>query len=253
MNQTIHNHFIPKTLKQIVKKQTVFKAVFPYLLVAILLLITRMPELKIGQMLKNSSLSITFLNINHIATPFYSPGFLFFLTAITASIVYKMQIKQLVISTKESLHKLKSPLLTLIFTIATVQIIINTAINNLGIQGMPAIIGSVFAKFGVFHTLFAPLLGAMGALISGSNTVSNLLFGPLQLETAIALNLAPAIILALQSVGGAVGNMLAVNNIIAASATVGLNGEEGHIMRINILPTLIYALLAGIIAMLIFN
>ena len=61
---------------------------------------------------------------------------------------------------------------------------------------------------------------------------------------------------AAQSVGAAAGNMIAIHNVVAASATVGLLGKEGVIMRITILPTLYYFILSGLIVLIfihIFN
>jgi lactate permease len=46
------------------------------------------------------------------------------------------------------------------------------------------------------------------------------------------------LIVALQAVGAAAGNMIAIHNVVAASATVGLLGVEGSLLRKAILPTL---------------
>ena len=55
---------------------------------------------------------------------------------------------------------------------------------------------------------------------------------------------------AIQSVGAAAGNMIAIHNVVAASATVGLLGREGLTLRITILPTLYYVALAGVLGMI---
>ena len=52
---------------------------------------------------------------------------------------------------------------------------------------------------------------------------------------------------AAQSVGAAAGNMIAIHNVVAASATVGLLGREGMTLRITILPTIYYLLFSGLI------
>ena len=57
-------------------------------------------------------------------------------------------------------------------------------------------------------------------------------------------------IVALQAVGAAAGNMIAIHNVVAASATVGLLGREGITLRITVLPTIYYVLLAGTIGMI---
>ena len=110
----------------------------------------------------------------------------------------------------------------------------------------------MFVGLGKLYILAAPFLGVLGAFIAGSNTVSNLLLGPFQLQAASTIGISAALILSLQVVGGAIGNMLAIHNIVAASATVGLHGKEGDILRMNIIPALTYALLVGILGFVLF-
>jgi len=57
-------------------------------------------------------------------------------------------------------------------------------------------------------------------------------------------------IVALQAVGAAAGNMIAIHNVVAASATVGLLGREGATLRKTILPTIYYLLVIGILGLL---
>jgi len=102
----------------------------------------------------------------------------------------------------------------------------------------------------VWH-LVAPLVGALGSFISGSNTVSNIMFGAFQLSTAREVGLSPVSILALQAVGGAAGNMLSIHNVVAVLTTVGLLGREGSVIRMNLPVALLYALAAGALAWLI--
>ena len=73
-----------------------------------------------------------------------------------------------------------------------------------------------------------------------------------QFETAGILGLSGAMMVSAQSVGAAAGNMVAIHNVVAASATVGLLGKEGIILRITILPTLFYLLLSGAITIVSF-
>ena len=61
--------------------------------------------------------------------------------------------------------------------------------------------------------------------MAGSNTVSNLMLSQFQFETANLLQISGALMVAAQSVGAAAGNMVAIHNVVAASATVGLLGK----------------------------
>ena len=98
---------------------------------------------------------------------------------------------------------------------------------------------------GATWPMFASFVGALGAFITGSNTVSDLLFAEFQYATATQLAIPRQIIVSLQAVGGAMGNMVCIHNIVAASATVGLAGLEGMLIRRNALPMLLYGLVAG--------
>jgi len=106
---------------------------------------------------------------------------------------------------------------------------------------------------------FAPLLGALGAFFSGSNTVSNLMFAPIQAAIADTLGLDRATILALQSAGGAMGNMVCIHNIVAVAAVLGLSerralagqdGQEGvaAVLKLTIGPLVAYAIIAAAMA-----
>jgi len=92
---------------------------------------------------------------------------------------------------------------------------------------------------------FAPWIGALGSFVAGSNTVSNLMFSLFQFSTALRVEAIPAVVVAAQVVGGAAGNMITVHNVVAASATVGLVGREGDLIRKTFIPMTYYCLFAG--------
>ena len=117
---------------------------------------------------------------------------------------------------------------------------------------MPIVMAnSVAGIFGRIWPFIAVFVGGIGAFITGSATVSNLLFGGFQYETALLLNLSPVLVLAIHSIGGAIGNMISINNVVTASAIVGLHGEDYKIIRKTIIPFFVYGTIAGIIALII--
>ena len=103
---------------------------------------------------------------------------------------------------------------------------------------------------GVVYPMFASTVGALGAFIAGSNTLSNLMLSDFQFNTAQLLGVSTAMLVSAQAVGAAAGNMIAIHNIVAASATVGLMGREGTILRMTIIPTLYYLAFAGVITLI---
>ncbi len=93
--------------------------------------------------------------------------------------------------------------------------------------------------------LFAPALGALGSVVTGSATASNVLFTTLQAQTAASLGLPVALIVAAQGVGAAIGNVVCPHNVVAGAATVGLAGREGEVLRRTAWPCAVYLLAGG--------
>jgi lactate permease len=108
----------------------------------------------------------------------------------------------------------------------------------------------VATTMGDIYPIFAPMVGAIGAFIAGSNTVSNMMLSQYQFSVADTLGLSTALMVGLQAVGAAAGNMIAIHNVVAASATVGLLGQEGETLRKTVIPTLYYVLFAGILGLI---
>ena len=98
---------------------------------------------------------------------------------------------------------------------------------------------------------FSPLLGALGAFFAGSATVSNLTFAGIQDSIARTLGFDRTSILALQSVGAAMGNMIAISNIVAVTSILGLENQEGFVLKRTVIPLVVYALIAGVAGLLL--
>ena len=88
--------------------------------------------------------------------------------------------------------------------------------------------------------------------LTDSATASNILFTDFQQATAERLGLSVAALLGAQGFGAAVGNVICPHNIIAAGATVNLTGQEGEVLRRTLGVALLYALLGGLLALLVF-
>jgi len=107
------------------------------------------------------------------------------------------------------------------------------------------------AGVGAAWPLLAPALGALGSFVTGSATASNVLFSTLQAQTAQALGLPVAALLAAQSFGAAIGNVVCPHNLVAGAATVGLAGREAEILRRTLWPCLLYLALGGALTLLV--
>jgi lactate permease len=98
---------------------------------------------------------------------------------------------------------------------------------------------------GALFPLAAPLIGGLGAFVTGSNTNSNVIFGALQAETAHLLRFSIPVILAAQTAGGSLGSALAPAKLVVGASTVGLNGQEGRLLRQMLPYVLIQMLVLG--------
>jgi len=103
--------------------------------------------------------------------------------------------------------------------------------------------------FGALFPLASPWIGAIGAFITGSNTNSNVMFGALQLNTALLLDYPVAIILAAQTAGGALASVVAPAKIVVGCSTAGMLGKEGEVLRRVGVYTGILLLVISLLAM----
>ena len=93
------------------------------------------------------------------------------------------------------------------------------------------------------YALLSPLIGAFGGFLTGSNLSANILFGPLQERAATALALNPAIILAAQTAGAAIGSSIAISAVLLGLGAVGASGETANTIR-KMMPYVACTLLA---------
>jgi lactate permease len=229
----------------------------PYIFLAILLVVSRTFD-PITNFLK--SINIKFTNIldeEKISASFqvlYLPGGVLIAVCMVTFILHRMTLSDVSKAIMDSIKTILGAVFVLIFTVPLVRIMINSGINTNDIVSMPIAMAQGMSNLmGQIYPLFSPTIGAVGAFLAGSNTVSNLMLSQFQFETANLLGLSGALMVAAQSVGAAAGNMIAIHNVVAASATVGLLGKEGVILRITIFPTLYYLLFTGIIGLILLH
>ena len=227
----------------------------PYLLVALLLVCSRV-FVEFKSLLTDVTLNFSSIlgeaGISAGFSPLYLPGGLLLVSAIFAAVIQsKKPSIALGAAFKDSSKTILGAGFVLIFTIPMVRIFINSGVNLSELMSMPVASAELFANiFGSAFPMISATIGALGAFIAGSNTVSNMMFSQFQFEAAMSLQISPSMLIAAQAVGAAAGNMIAIHNVVAASATVGLLGQEGATLRKTILPTLYYVVFTGIIAML---
>lgn len=228
------------------------RAWIPYVLVAAILVITRVSD-EAKAFVK--SWVIPFKDIlgeglGYSIVPLYLPGGILVFVVLVTYFLHKMNFKEMKEALSESSKVMLGAGFVLMFTIPLVRILINSGVNDAGFDSMPvAMANFVATSVGDIYPMFAPAVGALGAFIAGSNTVSNMMLSQFQFGVGDALGISTALMVALQAVGAAAGNMIAIHNVVAASATVGLLDQEGETLRKTVIPTIYYCLISGLLGL----
>ena len=227
------------------------KAWMPYVIVAALLIATRLPQLPFLSMLRGDIATFTISNIFGTALgqsvqPFYSPAALFITVSIITFFIHGMNGRAYANAWKTSGKTMLSAGAALVFTVPMVQVFLNSNGGAAGYQQMPIELAEgVAALAGNAWPFFSTFIGGLGAFVAGSNTVSNMMFSLFQFGVGERIGADPTWIVALQAVGGAAGNTICVHNVVAASAVVGLVGREGEVIRKTLMVFIYYALFTG--------
>ena len=181
----------------------------------------------------------------------YLPGTWLLLAAVVSIPLFGMSGTQVADAWGEAVSSLHAPLVALAFVLAMAHVMLHSGAHAAGVDSMIVVLATSTATlFGAAYPFFAAFIGALGAALVGSNTVSNLTFGPFQFVAAGNLGISRQLTVASQAVGGAIGNLVAIHNVVAALATVELVGEEGRVVRLTLLPLLGYLVLVGLWSLL---
>ena len=227
------------------------KAWMPYVIVALLLLTSRVVDpfraLLQSVTLSWSSILGSTINMSNVQ-PLYLPGTLFIIASLATLVLHRIPGPAYKKAWTTSFKVSAAASVALVFTVPMVQVFLNS--GQPGIAGtfpaMPIVLADgVAALVGGAWPIFAPFIGGIGAAVAGSNTVSNMMFSLFQFGMGERIGVDPTWIVALQAIGGAAGNMICVHNVVAASAVVGLLGREGSVIRLTLWPFVYYALLPG--------
>jgi lactate permease len=225
---------------------TLLRAWTPYLLVAALLVITRIDALGLKHWLRSVQVGwsqILGTGISLSLEPFYLPGTIFLVVVLVTIGLHKMTGPDVRQTFSVAGAAIVGPAITLFAAVPMVRVFINSGVNASGLQSMPIELGNMAAHaFGGVWLLFAPFTGLLGSFLSGSAPFSNMLFSLFQLNVAQQAGQPGELVLALQMLGSNAGNMICVLNVVAAAAVVNLMGEEGHIIRFTIVPSLYYCI-----------
>lgn len=114
-------------------------------------------------------------------------------------------------------------------------------------SGAAAILASGAGAFGGYYPLAAPVVGALGGVLTGSNAASNALFMPLQMEAARGVGASHTLVAAIQNVSGSHASLLAPQRAILAATATGLLGREGDVVRKALIPVAVSVAILALI------
>lgn len=231
---------------------SILKAWVPYLLIALILVITRVPGFGIKGILTGSTPFVIkinnilgFENLDLNLKWAYLPGTIFLVVSLITNLFYKMDKGMIKTSWHDTVKQVSGAAVALIFGLALVEVLKFKNIQNISMLDEMANALSGVGKN--IYILISPFIGVLGAFVSGSATVSMNLFTNLQYNTANVLRIPEVFAVSMQCVGAAIGNMVCINNAVSASATIGTVGREGKLIKMNVIPMIIYSLLTAVI------
>ena len=228
------------------------KAWVPYVLIAAILVITRIPQLGLKGLLTSGLPFVVgiqnlfgFENLDWTLKWAYTPGVVFIVVALLTNVMHKMSAEKIKQSWKDTINQVTGAAIALLFGLALVEVMKYKNVE--GVSMMVAMANALTKLGDSLYMVIAPFIGVLGSFVSGSATVSMTLFANLQYETATALDLPAVLIISTQCVGAAIGNMVCINNAVAACATIGTTGREGKLIKTNALPMVIYTLVTVVV------
>jgi lactate permease len=248
-----------------------FMAWLPYMLIGIILVITRVEALPLKAWLNNTGVIafkniLGYSNVSDSLKLLYLPGTVpFMLVSLLVIPLHKMSKEKAVKAWTETTVKMKAATISLCASVALVKIFQGSGVNPdlaasvaagtaVYLPSMPLAMAAALSDvIGGAWPMFASYVGSLGAFITGSSTVSNMLFGMFQWDIAGQLNLPRTIIIAAQAAGGAMGHLICIHNIVAVCTVVGLLNREGDILKRTFWPFLLYGVVVGIIAFVLID
>ncbi|AND10551.1 L-lactate permease [Bacillus thuringiensis] len=160
------------------------------------------------------------------------------IACIISMFILKMNVKDAVVTFKETLNELKMPILSIGFVLGFAFIA--------NYSGLSSTLALALAGTGGLFPFFSPLLGWIGVFLTGSDTSANALFSNLQAITAQQVGVSEVLLVAANTTGGVTGKMISPQSIAIACAAVGLAGKESDLFRFTVKHSLFFVIIVGI-------
>ena len=233
-----------KKTKRDVSNKEIFRAWLPFILVFLLIIGSSSLIPPIHKALNSVSTSVPIYKGEGASLYTFKwlacPGTLMIVAAIIGGLLQRLSLKQIF----SVLGKTVSQMGTTVITVSTIVALAKV----MGYSGMIHVIADVLvAATGSFYTFVAPVIGALGTFVTGSDTSANVLFGQLQVDAANSIGANPFWIAAANMSGATAGKMISPQSIAVATAATGLQGSEGKILNATLKVCLGYVVIIGIV------
>jgi lactate permease len=221
--------------------RSLVRALSPFLLLLLLVLTTRLldfPVLKTAPFTFVIGLHRESLKIDWLITP----GTLLLLSAALGGLAQGLNLVQMRSLLWKTFVRIRWTVITVVCIVVTAKVMTAS-----GMIESAATLTAVLA--GAYYPLIAPLLGALGTFVTGSDTSSNILLGQLQKQTALSTGFDPHWLVASNAAGATAGKMISPQSIAVATAAIGIESRQRDVFRAALAYCAVYVLLMGVLVL----
>jgi lactate permease len=215
------------------------RATLPFLILLVLVLVTRLISIPV---LQKPPFSSTMTATGHpVKLDFATtPGTLLLLAGVIGGLIQGLRPARLGGLLWKTAKTIKWTSVTIVSILILAKVMtVSGMISSVAVQ-IAHVSGAMFPSI-------APLLGALGTFVTGSDTSSNILLGELQRQTAISTGYDPAWVTASNTTGATAGKMISPQSIAIACSTVGIESRQREIFRKTILYCALYVVAVGLL------
>ncbi|MFC2456521.1 MAG: L-lactate permease [Prevotella intermedia] len=171
-------------------------------------------------------------------------GLMLLLGTVIGGLIQGVSPRRLLVILARTTVNLRKTVITIISLVSLASV--------MNYAGMIVVIASALAAVtGQLYPVFAPLIGAIGTFVTGSDTSSNILFAKLQANVAHQLNYSNSDwLVAANTTGATGGKMISPQSIAIATAACDMQGRDGEILKAAIPYAIAYIAIGGLMVLL---
>ena len=232
-----------KNAEKIPAKKAIL-AWIPFILVLAFIIFTSTLFPQINTPLSKIKTVVTIFSGEHAKADTFTwianPGTLIILATTIGGLIQGVKFVEIITILVNTFKQMIKTIITILAIVALAKV--------MSYSGMIKSIATVLVLItGSYYPIICPIIGALGTFVTGSDTSSNVLFGPLQVEAAKSLNMSPYWLAAANTGGATAGKMISPQSIAVATAATGLAGAEGKILKSTLKFCLVYVVILGLI------